>query len=129
MTPDDGSITVAWTAPSSDGGTAIIAYDVRSIRSNHPDKADDTNWTLVEDAWKNGSGSLEYTITNLSDNTQYDVQVRTVNIVSDGDWSATMTAWSLPVTVTVTTADPLVVKTTASVLLHTTTSNELQLGS
>ena len=39
-----------------------------------------------------------------------------------------MTAWSLPVTVTVTTADPLVVKTTASVLLHTATSNELQLG-
>ena len=128
VTPDDGSITVAWTAPSSDGGTVIIAYDVRSIRSNHPDKADDTNWTLVEDAWKNGSGSLEYTITNLSGNTQYDVQVRTVNIVTTGDWSATMTAWSLPVTVTVTTADPLVVKTTASVLLHTATSNELQLG-
>ena len=128
VTPDDGSITVAWTAPSSDGGTAIIAYDVRSIRSNHPDKADDSNWTLVEDAWTSGSGSLDYTITNLSGNTQYDVQVRTVNIVTTGDWSATMTAWSLPVTVTVTTADPLVVKTTASVLLHTATSNELQLG-
>ena len=128
MTPDDGAISVAWTAPTNDGGDTIIAYDVRSIRSNHPDKADDSNWTLVEDAWTSGSGSLDYTITNLSGNTQYDVQVRTVNIVTTGDWSATMTAWSLPVTVTVTTADPLVVKTTASVLLHTTTSNELQLG-
>ena len=128
VTPEGGAIGVAWTAPSNDGGTALIAYDVRSIRSDHSDKADDSNWTLEEDAWTSGSGALEYTITNLSSSTQYDVQVRAVNTVTDGDWSATMTEWSLPVTVTVTTADPLVVKTTAAVLLNTATPSELQLG-
>ena len=120
VTPDDGAIAVAWTAPSNDGGTALMAYDVRSIRSDHPDKADDANWTLEEDAWTSGSGALEYTITSLSGNTQYDVQVRAVNTVTDGDWSATTLAWSLPVTLTATVANPLRVTTTATTAAEAT---------
>ena len=45
---------------------------------------------MVQDVWT-GSGSLQYVLTGLSDSTQYDVQVRAVNTVGDGSWSATAT--------------------------------------
>ena len=42
------------------------------------------SWT---DAWT--SGALQYTITGLTNGTEYDVQVRALNSNGDGTWSAT----------------------------------------
>ena len=89
ITPRANSLVVSWTAPTAGGGSAITAYDLRHIRSDAPSKAD-ANWTVVQDAWS-GSGSLQYTITRLTGGTQYDVQVRAVDVAGDGRWSATLT--------------------------------------
>ena len=41
-----GSLSVTWNAPSSDGGLAITAYDLRYVPSDAPSKAD-ADWTVV----------------------------------------------------------------------------------
>ena len=82
----DTTLTVAWTAPA--GETGITAYDVRHIETSE-DETMDSNWTAVDNAWT--SGALEYTITGLTNGTEYDVQVRAVNSNGDGTWSDTKT--------------------------------------
>ena len=84
------SLTVRWVAPMN-MGPEISAYDMRYILSSASatDKADDNKWTLQEDAWT--SGSLEYTISLLSQNTSYDVQVRAENDEGISAWSASAT--------------------------------------
>ena len=84
VTPDDTTLTVAWSAPA--GATGITAYDVRHIKTS-ADETDDANWTVEDNAWT--SGALEDTITDLTNGTQYDVQVRAVNSNGDGTWSGT----------------------------------------
>ena len=89
------TLTVTWATPDSDGGTVITAYDLRYIRSDAADKAD-PNWTIEDSVWTPGSGTLEYTATGLADGTQFDVQVRAVNSVGAGPWSATVTGATDP---------------------------------
>ena len=84
------SITLAWSAPSDNGGAAVTAYDLRYIQTSADETVND-NWTVVDNAWTTGPDPLEYTITGLTDGTQYDVQVRAVNSAGDGPWSATAT--------------------------------------
>ena len=84
VTSGDTSLTVAWTAPA--GETGITAYDVRHIETSE-DETDDANWIIEDNAWT--SGALQYTITSLTNGTEYDVQVRAVNSHGDGTWSAT----------------------------------------
>ena len=87
------TLTVTWTAPSTTGGAAITAYDVRHIRTNSLDKATDAAWTVVDDAWTStGGGALSYAITGLRDSASHDIRVRAVNSVGDGDWSDVATA-------------------------------------
>ena len=71
------SLTVVWTAPASDGGSAITAYDLRYT-------ADD-NSMVEEDIWS--SGALQYELTGLQRDTSYKVEVRAVNANGDGTWS------------------------------------------
>ena len=85
----DTTLTLAWTAPA--GATGITAYDVRHIETS-ADETDDANWTMEEDAWKDGGGSLAYAVTGLTNGTEYDVQVRAVNSNGDGTWSDTTSA-------------------------------------
>ena len=87
ITPADGSLTVAWTAPT--GVTGITAYDLRHIPSDTSDKAD-ANWTEVQDVWTSGSGDLTQTLEGLDNGVGYDVQMRTVT-TTDGTWSSTST--------------------------------------
>ena len=83
-------IDLSWTAPASDGGSEITAYDLRYIETSEDETVDST-WTVVEDVWTTGNGDLEYTLTGLTADTEYDLQVRAVNSVGDGPWSATVT--------------------------------------
>ena len=83
-------IDLSWSAPSDDGGAPITAYHLRHIESGAAEKSD-TNWTVKEDVWTTGSGSLQYTLTGLTGGTQYDVQVRAVNAAGASAWSATVT--------------------------------------
>ena len=86
------ALTVSWSAPPSDGGSSITAYDLRHIRSDATNKGD-ANWTVVQDAWT-GSGARSYELADLDGGTQYDVQVRAVNADGDGSWSVTATGIS-----------------------------------
>ena len=84
------TLAVTWTAPASDGGSAIESYDVRFIKTAD-DETDDANWTVEEKVWESGDGTLSTTISGLTDSTEYDVQVRAVNDQGEGAWSTTET--------------------------------------
>ena len=79
--PSATALTVAWALPADDGTSPITAYDVQHRQNGT------STWTVVDNAWT--SGSRQYTITGLTTSTQYDVQVRAVNAVGNGAWSAT----------------------------------------
>ena len=85
-----GTLLVEWSAPASEGISAITTYDLRYIETA-ADETDDANWSVVEDVWTTGGGALEYTLAGFMRSTQYDVQVRAVNEAGDGPWSATVT--------------------------------------
>ncbi len=91
LTAGDQALTAVWTAPASDGGSEITSYDLRYIRSDAADKADD-NWTVETSVWTTGDGALESTLSGLANGTSYDVQARAVNAIGNGAWSATVTA-------------------------------------
>ena len=81
-------LNIVWDAPSDTGGTIITAYDLRYIRSDAPDKADD-NWTVLDSIWT--SGTRAYGLGGLTNWVGYDVQVRAENSEGTGPWSATTT--------------------------------------
>ena len=88
---DDRAVYVAWSAPAGIT-TGVKAYDVRHIETSS-DETVDSNWTVVENAWEDGDGSLFHAITGLTNETGYDVQVRAVDEDDvDGAWSATTAA-------------------------------------
>ena len=90
------SMTVAWSAPNHDGGSPITGYDLRYILTN-ADETVESNWTVLEEVWAAGAGSLQYVITGLTSRTQYDVQVRAVNAAAGtGHWSATAIGTTAP---------------------------------
>ena len=90
ITATTNELTVPWTAPSDDGGAAIIAYDLRYIRTDATParKAVDANWT-VEEVWTTGGVSLETEVKDLPDGVEFDVQLRAENASEIGPWSAT----------------------------------------
>ena len=100
VTPGTGSLSVSWTAPSSDGGSPITGYDLRHIETS-ADETVDSNWTVVDDVWTAGGGTLQHTLTGLTGGTQYDLQIRAVNAGGDGPWSAITTG--MPTTATTRT--------------------------
>ena len=93
ITRGDRTLAVVWTAPADMGGGVITAYDVRYIETS-ADETVDSNWTVRDNAWR--SGDLRYTVTGLTNATEYDVQVRAVNSAGDGEWSDTDTGTPLP---------------------------------
>ena len=88
-------LAIAWATPVDDGGSVITAYDLRYIETAD-DETVDANWEEVEDAWTTGSGPLNYIITGLTGDTQYDVQVRGKNLAGSGPWSPSAVAVTGP---------------------------------
>ena len=82
------SLTITWSPPSNDGHSVITAYDLRYV-DTASDETIDANWTVVEDVWITGSGTLVYTLYGLTGDMQYDLQIRAVNAVGEGPWSET----------------------------------------
>ena len=126
------SLTVVWSAPSDDGGSAINFYDLRYIESDATDasKADDANWTLEEDAWT--TGALSYEIAGLRDSTGYDVQVRAENSALAGDWSSTSTGTTNDHGATISSATAITLDSSVHGRVHVTGDEdyfELVLGS
>ena len=107
ITATTNTLTVSWSAPVDDGGSAITAYDVRYIRTDASDKTVDANWTVEEGIWS--SGTLEYyELTGLVDGVGYDVQVRAENANGKGpSWSATVTGATTDHADTIATATAL----------------------
>ena len=85
----DVSLGVTWTAPASDGGSPITDYDVRYCdNSTGCDAASEwTEWNASDD-----STTTSATITNLTNGTAYQVQVRATNSEGDSAWSNSTTA-------------------------------------
>ena len=76
-TPGDGQVALSWTAPESDGGSAITKYQVS--------KDNGANWTDV-------GLNTSHTFTGLTNGTAYTFKVRAVNSVGNGaEASATAT--------------------------------------
>ena len=88
LTPGADFLTITWAAPTGSPESAIIAYDLRYIETAVRGNSD-ADWTIVEDVWTTGSGTLSYQIAGLANGTRYDVQVRAVTATGDGPWSAT----------------------------------------
>ena len=82
------SLTVAWTAPANNGST-ITDYDVRYCTGTCR-TAVDADWT----EWNASDTSTAptTTITGLTADTSYQVQVRATNGRGDSPWSASATA-------------------------------------
>ena len=81
-------VTVSWDAPEHVGESPVTGYDLRWIRSDASDKAD-TSWTVTSDVWS--SGTLENTVTGLTEGVDYDFGVRAVTAEGNGGWSSTVT--------------------------------------
>ena len=95
--PGDKQLTVTWAAPADDGapagatGVAITAYNLSYRATGTTDWTDEANvWTATD------GGSLAYTITGLTNGTEYDVGVQAVNDAGGGAWSATETGTPAP---------------------------------
>ena len=73
-----GAVKLSWTAPTSTGGAAITGYKYS--------KDNGTNWTAT------GATSTSYTVTGLTNGTQYTFKVRAVNRKGDGTASTAATA-------------------------------------
>ena len=112
VTADYEKLTAAWSAPTWDGGSYITRYDVRHILSSASaaDDVDDDSWTESLDVWS--AGDLEFEITGLTSGVSYDVQVRGINALGTGGWSASATGTpkntnpSFNATFNATTTDP-----------------------
>ena len=72
------SLTVSWTAPANDGKPAIESYDVQYRVSGATDWLDGPEVTGT---------TTTTTVSDLTADTEYEVQVRATNDEGDSDWS------------------------------------------
>ncbi len=87
LTPGDEQLEVAWSAPGSDGGSAITGYNIQYS-------------TDAGSSWAAHSGTdastTTTTITDLTNGQRYEVQVQAVNAQGPSAWSASATATPTP---------------------------------
>jgi adhesin/invasin len=81
-TPGVRSVSLTWTAPTSDGGASITDYTVEYSSDSG------SNWTTFADGT---SASTRATVTGLTDGTEYTFRVSAVNSAGTGTASATET--------------------------------------
>jgi Ca2+-binding RTX toxin-like protein len=79
-TAGTGNAVVRWTAPASNGGSAIIRYEVRVVNN-----ATNANVGALRNA---GANATQLTVTGLNNGTAYRFRVRAVNAIGNGAFSA-----------------------------------------
>lgn len=82
-TASSGQVILTWTAPSN-GGSAITDYQVQWRTTSGPG-----SWNTFSDGTSSSTGAI---VTGLTNGTSYDFQVRAVNAIGNGSYSATDTA-------------------------------------
>ena len=90
LLPRHLGLDVFWQPPAEDGGADVSRYDLRYIRTDATDKADD-NWTPVV-AWNTGDRELRYNIPSLLNGTSYDVQLQAHTSEGESPWSTVVAA-------------------------------------
>ena len=105
LTVKHQSLDVSWSAPTDDGGSAVTDYDVqyRACTATDSDTAVLTcatnptwgSWTTLSGADDPGT-STSASITGLTNDTAYQVQVRASNPAGPGTWSASASATPTP---------------------------------
>jgi titin len=93
--PEDGQLTISWTAPLNNGGSAITKYQFSCITT-----AGNPTWRDVPDS---GAGTTSHVITGLTNGTTYFIEVRAVNAGGDGSTSGVIIA--VPATNATTSVD------------------------
>jgi len=81
-TPGSTSQPLSWTAPASDGGSALTDYVVQYAL------AGSGSWSTFSDGTSTATSA---TVTGLSSSTNYDYRVAAVNAVGQGSYSSTST--------------------------------------
>ena len=76
-TPGDGTVTLSWSAPASDGGSTITGYQVTPYIGGNPQTPVQT-----------GSAATTYTVNGLTDGTAYTFTVAAINSTGTGAPSA-----------------------------------------
>jgi len=77
----NGSVALSWSAPASDGGSAITAYRVTPYVGG-----------VAQTPLPTGSASTSYTVTGLTNGTAYTFRVAAINAVGTGPDSAASAA-------------------------------------
>ena len=88
----DGRVSLTWTAPEGDGGSAIVKYQYRYSAGSRVDP--ETAWTDVPDGSDTGTSLADersVSVTGLDNGRQYAFELRAVNGVRGGA-AATATA-------------------------------------
>ena len=81
-TSRNASVYLSWTAPSSNGGSAILGYHYRKKQSTS------TSWG----SWSSTGSNTYWTVSSLTNGTSYDFQVRARNIAGSSGASNPATA-------------------------------------
>ena len=89
--PSHALLTVSWSAPANNGGSAITSYDVRLFPHDYYNMPwigyqIDREWFVLEDIGY--SGDLNVTLQGMVKGVNYEIQVRAVNAAGEGPWSA-----------------------------------------
>lgn len=82
-TPGNTQVALSWTAPASNGGSALTDYTVQYSSNGG------TSWSTFSHT---ASTTASITVTGLTNNTLYTFRVAAVNAVGTGAWSGTATA-------------------------------------
>jgi hypothetical protein len=90
VTPGVDQVTLNWTAPVSDGGSPLFAYEIYQVgRAANIFIPAQANYTI-------------YTITGLKANTSYSFRISAVNVVGAGPFSTAASATAVSATTTTT---------------------------
>ena len=89
--PGDQTATLSWTAPESDGGSAVTGYSFQRKEGT----ADFADWTTITDSDIN---TRDHTVTGLTNGVVYSFRVRAENDQGEGSGSneASTTPMSVP---------------------------------